>query len=364
MKVNDIIEVLEAAAPLNLQESYDNAGLIIGDRNSSLTGVLLCLDSTEDVLDEAIKRGCNMIIAHHPIVFSGIKKFNGSNYIERVIIKAIKNDIAIYASHTNLDKVYKNGVNAKFAEKLGLINTRILAPEKGHLYMLTHYVPTEHKATVLQKMYEAGAGEIGEYSNCSFSTSGEGTFLPLENAKPFTGERGELQNAKEEKVEVLVSSSKLKNVLLAMHQEHPYEEVAHFVIPIQNEHQNIGLGMVGELKEEMDVRDFLKLLKEKFNLQVIRHTKYTKEIKKVALCGGSGGFLFKEVKGCKADAYVTSDIKYHQFFDPESDFLLADIGHYESEKYTLEIFHKLITEKYPTFAVLFTDGNSNPVNYF
>ena len=364
MKVRDIIAVLEATAPLDLQESYDNAGLIVGDVNMALTGVLLCLDSIEEIIDEAIERGCNMVVAHHPIVFSGIKKITGSNYIERVIIKAIKNDIAIYASHTNLDKVYKNGVNETIAAKIGLKNTSILAPEKGHVFMLVAYVPVNHKEQVLTSMYSAGAGEIGEYSNCSFSSAGEGTFMPLQNANPFIGEEGVIQKEAEERVEVLVVSNKVKAVLAAMKDTHPYEEVAHYIIPVENAHQNIGLGMVGELAEELEVEVFLQRLKEQFNLPVIRHTNYAKKIKKVAVCGGSGSFLFNDVSRCNADAYVTADIKYHQFFDPEGKFLLADIGHYESEKFTLEIFHRLISEKFPTFAVLFTDRNSNPVNYF
>ena len=364
MKVQDIIEVLEANAPLNLQESYDNSGLIVGNRNTALKGVLLCIDSTEEIVNEAIEKGCNMIVAHHPIVFTGLKKINGSSYIERVVIKAIKHDIAIYASHTNLDKVYNNGVNSMISEKLGLVNTQILAPEKGHLFKLVTYVPQTHKKTVMEEMFSSGAGEIGDYSHCSFSAQGEGTFLPLGNAQPYIGEKGVLQKEIEEKVEVLVQSNKLNSVLKAMLDAHPYEEVAHYVIPVVNEHQNIGLGMIGELNEEMEVETFLSHLKSKFDLSQIRYTKYAKKIKKVAVCGGSGSFLFNEVSRCNADAYVTSDIKYHQFFDPEDRFLLADIGHYESEKFTMELFHRLISEKFPTFAVLFTDRSSNPVNYF
>lgn len=364
MKIKEIIKVLEEVAPLSYQESYDNAGLIVGSRDWVVKGVLLCLDSTEAILDEAIEKGCNLIVAHHPIVFSGLKKINGKNYIERTIIKAIKNDIAIYASHTNLDKVYHNGVNSKIAEKLNLQNTRILAPESGYLLNLQFYVPKSNKEEVLNAMYENGAGEIGNYSQCSFSMEGEGTFRPNENANPFRGSRGQLQREDEEKVEVLVAKEKLGRVLNAMVKNHPYEEIAYYIFPILNKNQEVGLGMVGELHEALKPLEFLELLKNTFNLSVIRHTNFNGMIKKVALCGGSGSSFFGDVIHSNADAYVTADVKYHQFFDPENDFLLADIGHYESEIFTLEIFHKIITENFSTFAVLFADKVTNPVNYF
>lgn len=364
MKIKEIIQLLEDTAPLSLQESYDNAGLIVGDSSWEAKGVLLCLDSTEEIVDEAIAKGCNLIVAHHPIVFTGLKKLNGKNYIERTIIKAVKQDIAIYACHTNIDKVFENGVNQKMAEKLGLKNTKILTPETGQLNQLSFYVPKESKSGVLTKMFEAGAGEIGNYTNCSFNIGGTGTFLPSKNANPSVGEIGKFQEDDETKVELLVEGAKLHKVLRAMKEHHPYEEVAHFILPVANAHQEIGFGMVGELESALEAGAFLELLKKTFNLKVVRHTNFNEKIKKVALCGGSGSFLFKDVMRCGADAYVTSDVKYHQFFDPDKHFLLADIGHYESEIFTLEIFHKLITEKFPTFAVLFTERNTNPVNYF
>lgn len=364
MKIKEVIRVLEEVAPLELQEGYDNAGLIVGDDSWDVNGVLLCLDSTEEIVQEAISKGCNLIVAHHPIVFSGIKKLNGKHYIERTVISAVKNDIAIYACHTNLDKVFADGVNEKFAEKLGLQNTRILKPENGLLNQLSFYVPEANKKEVLEKMYDAGAGHIGNYSHCSFSFTGQGTFKPEVGAKPTIGEEGIVHHGKEEKIELLVENSKLSRVLGAMKKAHPYEEVAHFVLPIKNKHPRVGFGLLGELAKPMNPKEFLKFVKESLGIEGIRYTDCSKTISKVAVCGGSGSFLFSEVKRAGADAYITSDVKYHQFFDPENEFLLADIGHYESEIYTLEIFHKLITEKFPTFAVLFTDRNTNPVKYF
>lgn len=364
MQIAEITNLFEQIAPLRLQESYDNSGLIVGNKTWEVKKILLSLDCTEAVVEEAIKEGANLIVCHHPIVFTGLKRFNGNTYVERTILKAIKNDVAIYACHTNLDKVLHRGVNQKFAKKLGLTNTRILVPEKNYLMKLTVYVPLEKEQELKDALFANGAGEIGNYSHCSFSHSGKGSFMPTGLAKPIIGEKNKLETVGESALSVLVEKHKLYGVLKAMKETHPYEEVAYDLIPLENTHQEIGFGLIGELEDSLSTNDFLSMVKKQFNLKVIKHTSFNKKIKTVAVCGGSGQFLMKDITSNNADAYITSDIKYHQFFDTEGDYLLADIGHYESEISTLEIFHEIITENFPTFAVLFTKTDTNPVNYF
>ncbi|MCB9032702.1 MAG: Nif3-like dinuclear metal center hexameric protein [Chitinophagales bacterium] len=363
MKIADIIDTIDAFAPKQYQESYDNAGLIVGDKSAECTGVLLCLDTIEAVIDEAIAKNCNLVVAHHPIVFSGIKQLNGKNYVERVVIKAIKNDIAIYACHTNLDNV-QLGVNHKIGEKLGLQNLKILAPKKSILKKLYTYIPTAQKENLLNALYQAGAGNIGNYSNCSFSTEGIGSFKANENANPTVGKINETHYENETKVEVLFPIHAERNILQALFKHHPYEEVAYEIITLDNMNQNIGSGMIGELNEAMAELDFLKLLKEKMQCQCIRHTKLlNRPIKTVAFCGGAGSFLLKNAIAAKADIFITGDFKYHEFFDADNQIVIADIGHYESEQYTTEIFYNLLTKKFRNFAVQISTINTNPINY-
>lgn len=363
MKIKEVITQLERLAPPQLQESYDNAGLIVGDSNSDLTKALICLDSTEEIIDEAIENGCNLVIAHHPIVFSGLKRFNGKNYIERTVIKAIKNDIAIYAIHTNLDNVY-NGVNHKIGEKLGLQNMRILSPKSKLLRKLVFYCPTEHAEEVRQKVFDAGAGEIGNYSFCSFSMLGTGTFMANENAKPFVGEANQLHAEQEERIEVVYPSYCQSEVVSALLNKHPYEEVAYDLYQIENTWNQIGSGMLGEFAEELTIEQFLKHLKNSLNAPMVRYTKpVSTKIKKVAVCGGSGSFLLNNAIRAKADVFVTADFKYHQFFDADSKIVIADIGHFESEQFTGELIQEYLQEKIPNFASYLTRIRTNPINY-
>ncbi len=363
MKIKNVIGYLEQIAPPSLQESYDNSGLLVGDADLDCTGIIVCLDSTEDIIEEAITKGCNLIVAHHPIVFSGLKRFTGKNYIEKTVIKAIKNDIAIYAIHTNLDNV-KHGVNGVWANALGLKNQRILAPKNGILKKLVVFVPESDTENVLQAMFEAGAGNIGNYAECSFSADGAGTFKPLENANPYVGEIGKRKVEEENKVEVLVESFKVGRVIAAMKKSHPYEEVAYDIIELENAHTEIGAGMIGELSESVDAIAWMQYLKEKMNCGVVRHTPLHKNsIRKVAICGGSGSFLLNHAINQGADIFVTSDFKYHQFFDAENKIIIADIGHYESEHLTIDYLVRVLKEKFTTFAVLLTKVNTNPINY-
>lgn len=363
MKVKEITDYLETIAPLAYQESYDNAGLICGDHSMEVTAALICLDSTEAVIDEAIKTGCNMVIAHHPIIFSGLKKINGKNYVERVIIKAIQNNIAIYAAHTNLDNVH-NGVNAKIAEKLGLINCKILAPQKGLFKRLITFAPKDKAEDIRKALFLAGAGTIGNYDECSFNSEGTGTFRAGENADPYVGEQGKQHQEKETKIETIYPAYLESKIISALIKAHPYEEVAYDLIPLTNLHERVGAGMIGELPSEVDEMSFLKQLKQVMKADGIRYTALRdKKIKKVAVCGGSGSFLLQNAMQKNADVFVTSDFKYHQFFDAENGIVIADIGHYESEQFTMELFYDLLKEKFNTFAIHLSKINTNPINY-
>ncbi len=363
VKVKDIARIIEDFAPLSLQESYDNAGLLIGNSQMEVTGVLITVDIVEAVIDEAIEKNCNMIVSHHPLIFSGLKKITGQNYIQQCVIKAIKNDIAIYAAHTNLDNVFY-GVNGYFADKLGLQNKQILVPKSGVLTKLITYVPKEKAESVKQAVFNAGAGVIGNYDCCSFNVEGKGTFRANENATPFVGEKNKLHTETETRVEVVLPKYLTSKVVAEMLKAHPYEEPAFDILPLNNEWSRVGAGMVGELSEKIEAIHFLENLKEKLNLSTIRYTgDITQKIKRVALCGGSGSDFLKYAMREKADIYISGDFKYHQFFDAENQIIIADIGHFESEAHTKEIFYELISKKIPTFAVRISDINTNPINY-
>lgn len=364
MTIQEIISEIESFAPTAYQEDYDNCGLITGNRSAEATGVLLSLDCIEEIVDEAIQNNCNLIIAHHPIVFSGLKKITGSNYIERTIIKAIKNDIAIYAAHTNMDNVI-NGVNYKIAEKLGLINVKILAPKNGLLKKLVTYVPQGHHTQVLNALFGAGCGHIGNYDSCSFNAEGTGTFRGNDQSQPFLGKPNELSKEPEIRIETIFESHTERQVLSALLGAHPYEEAAFDVYPLTNKLNQVGSGIIGELKEELKEEDFLNLVKNSLQSECLKYTKKTgKIVKKVALCGGSGRFLLKNAINSQADAYITADFKYHEFFDAEGKILLIDAGHYETEQFTPEIFSDIIRKKFPTFAIRLSKIKTNPVNYF
>ncbi len=363
MKIKDITNYLESLAPLSLQESYDNAGLIVGNPDQEVNGALVCLDSTEEVVDEAISKGVKLILAHHPIVFSGLKKFNGTNYIQRVVMKAIKHDIAIYAAHTNVDNI-SGGVNKIISRKLGLEQLQILAPKPESMYKLITFVPNSQAPDVMDAIFAAGAGQIGNYAECSFSSSGNGTYRPLSGASPFAGTVGTRHSEEETKVEVVVPAEVRQRVVAALVDAHPYEEVAYDLIALDNRNKQVGAGMIGRLTQEMNEISFLDHLKSALNAGCIRHTRLLdKPIRKVAVCGGSGSFLLPAAKRVGADIFVTSDYKYHQFFDADGDVIIADVGHFESEQYTGEWFADSLREKFPTFAVHFTGVNTNPINY-
>lgn len=362
-RIQDVISCLEQLAPPAYQESYDNAMLICGDRNAALQGILCTLDCTEDVVEEAISLDANLIVAHHPIVFKGLKSLTGKNYVERTVIKALKNDIAIYAIHTNLDHVSK-GVNKRICDRLGLTQTKILQPKKQILNKLVFFVPLEDKDKVLDAVYEAGAGQIGEYKNCSFQVEGMGTYTPSENANPHIGQRGIPQYEKEVRAEVILPSYLSARIISAMKKAHPYEEVAYYLSVLENENQDVGAGMIGVVETPMDGLDFLDYLKEKMKLNTLKHTALTKnKVRKVAVCGGAGIFLLSDAKRSGADVFVTSDIKYHEFFDAEGQIILCDIGHYESEIFTKELLGEHLSQNFPNIALYLTKVVTNPTSY-
>ncbi len=365
VKIGSITDVIEEVAPVSLQEDYDNSGLLIGNKNDEVEKALLCLDVTEDVIEEAILNKCDIIICHHPIIFKGLKRLNGDNFVERTVIKAIKHNIAIYACHTNLDNVLNQGVNEKFAEKLKLKHGRILATMNGQLVSLVLYIPNSHFETVQNALFRAGAGKIGNYSECGFSHEGLGTFKPLDGSMPYIGEQGKRTAEIEKRLEVILPKYKLGEVLSAMNDSHPYEEIAYQINEIKNSQQDIGAGLIGYLNEEMSIETFTKHVKSNLEINTFKGTKTSKKtIHKVAICGGAGSFLINKAKANGADAYITSDVKYHEFFDAEGDLFICDVGHYESEKYTIEIFRDILSKKFPNFATIFANTNTNPIQYY
>lgn len=364
MKISELISQLETLAPPPLQESYDNSGLIVGNAEDEVKSAVICLDSTEQVVEEAIELGANLIIAHHPILFSGIKQLNGKNYIERTIIKAIKHDIAIYAIHTNLDNMFV-GVNHKIASKLSLEKLKILQPKKEVLRKLVFFCPTNKSNQIREALFSIGAGVVGNYDSCSFSVSGNGTFRANDKANPYVGKSGELHTEKEKRVEIIFPNFLEKPLIKKLIEMHPYDEVAYDLFRLENNWNEVGAGLIGELSEEINLDEFLAIVKTKFNANGIRYTKATKnKVKRIAVCGGSGSFLLNKAISQKADVLLTADFKYHQFFDAEDKISIVDIGHYESEQFTMELLQEYLKEKIPNFASYLTTIYTNPINYF
>ncbi|WP_438976930.1 Nif3-like dinuclear metal center hexameric protein [Polaribacter sp.] len=363
MKIKDVTNYIEELAPLAYAEDFDNVGLLVGNYQTKVKGVLVTLDTLEETVDEAIAKNCNLIISFHPIIFSGLKKLNGNSYVEKAVLKAIKNDIAIYATHTALDNSNK-GVSAKICEVLGLQNTKVLIPKKGIVKKLTTYIPKDYLEKVRQALFEAKAGNIGNYDHCSFTNIGEGTFKGNENSNPVLGKKGELQ--KEEEIQLTITFE-LKNeavILEALFENHPYEEVAYEITTTENVHQNIGMGMIGELEKPLEEKDFLVYLKKTMQTDCVRYSNLLhKKIHRVAVLGGSGSFAISNAIKEKADAYVSADFKYHDFFKAENKILLADIGHYESEQFTKRLLVDYLTKKFSNFAIVLSEKSTNPIYY-
>lgn len=363
MRIKDITDYLEQLAPLAYQESYDNCGLLVGNSMTDVSQILLTLDVTEAVIDEAIRTDSRLIIAHHPLIFKGLKSLTGKHWTERCVIKAIRNDIAIYAIHTNLDHV-NIGVNRRIADRLGLQNPVILAPKKDTLSQLVTFVPSENVANVLNALYTAGAGAVGNYDHCSFQTEGQGSFRPGENTHPHIGQQYQDETVAERRIEVLLPTHLSGKVLQALRASHPYEEVAYYLTPLSNTHQETGSGMIGTLSEPMEAAQFLHFLKATMQTECIRHTALCKEtIQKVAVCGGSGSFLLRQAIQAGADVLITGDFKYHEFFEADNQIIIADIGHYESEQFTKHLLYDILSKKFANIALRLTEEQTNPIKY-
>ncbi len=364
MKIKEITAILEEMAPLAYAEDFDNVGLLVGNNEAEATGILVCHDALEAVIDEAIAKNCNLVVCFHPIVFSGLKKITGKNYVERVVVKAIKNDIAIYAVHTALDN-HQNGVNKIFCEALGLVDAKILVPKQNFIHKLVTYTVAENAEKVRNALFDAGAGNIGNYENCSYNSQGIGTYMGNENSNPEIGERFEFVESNEIKIEVTFEKHLEPKILKALFSNHIYEEVAYEIYALQNAHQNIGLGMIAELETARSERDFLQMVKDKMQAESIRHSQFLgKNIRKIAVLGGSGSFAIKHAIAAGADAFLTADLKYHDFYQAENRMLLCDIGHFESERYTKNYIADFLKKKITNFAIILSEENTNPVKYF
>ncbi|MEX0274703.1 MAG: Nif3-like dinuclear metal center hexameric protein [Flavobacteriaceae bacterium] len=363
MTIQQVTDILEELAPLANAEDFDNVGLLVGNPNTEVTGILVTLDTLENVVDEAIGKGCNLIVSFHPIIFKGLKKITEADYVERTVAKTISNKIGIYSMHTALDNSPK-GVNAKICEVLGIVNARILIPKKNVIKKLVTFVPKNKADALRNALFSAGAGTIGNYSHCSFSMDGRGSFNPNENANPSVGVIGKTHFEEETQIGVTYTKADEAKILKALFTSHPYEEVAYEISTLENQHQNLGMGMIGELPSPMKELDFLSFVKKKMNAQGIRHSALLgRKIHKVAVLGGSGSFAIPAAKAQKADILITADIKYHQFLQAEGKLIIADIGHYETEQYTKNLIADYLTEKIPNFAIRLSESITNPIKY-
>ena len=364
MTVKEVVSEIEKKIALKQAEDFDNVGLLCGNPQREVTGILVCHDALENVIDEAIEKKLNLVVTFHPIIFSGLKSITGKNYVERAVLKAIENKIAIYALHTAFDNDYF-GVNFRICEELDLQNQKILMPKSQNLKKLEVYVPGEYAEVIKNALFEAGAGNVGFYDECSFAVQGKGTFRPIEGSNPFSGTRNIREDADEQMVSVIFEHFKQHQIITAMKDAHPYEEVAYQIITLENQNQYSGLGRFGNLKTEIDELDFLKLVKEKFDLKIIRHSPLlNKKIKRVGVLGGSGASGIKAALSQNCDVYLTGDVKYHEFFQNEGKMLICDIGHFESEQFVTQQLIEILSEIFPKFAVSKSVENTNPVNYF
>lgn len=363
MTIKEVTNYLEELAPLAYAEDFDNVGLLVGNSKTEVTGILVSLDTLEITIDEAIEKKCNLIVSFHPIVFKGLKKFNGSSYVERVVIRAIQNNIAIYAMHTALDNSFQ-GVSAKMCEIIGLKNNKVLVPQSGNIKKLTTYVPLKNAESLRLALFNVGAGNIGNYDQCSFNVDGVGTYRGNEASNPTIGKKGVLHSEQETKISVIFEKHLENKIRKVLFEQHPYEEVAYEIISLDNLNQNVGMGMLGEFENPLDTMDFLQRIKKSFHLKTLRHSALNKKkIQRVAVLGGSGSFAIGAAKNANADIYLTADLKYHDFYQAENELILVDIGHYESEQFTKNLLVDYLTKKITNFAIILSENSTNPINY-
>ncbi len=365
MQIKTLLQILDNWAPFSYQEDYDNSGLLIGSKDAEVTGVLVSLDLTPQIVEEAVSLGANTIISHHPILFRGLKRItDADDIVQQCVVDCIKKDINVISLHTNLDNVH-NGVNAKIAEILEVKNNRILAPKSHTMSKLSYFVPKKNHEAVKQALYHAGAGTQGNYAECSFSTEGTGTFTPLEGSNPYLGKLGQPTSTPELKVEMVFESQLQSQLVSTLQEVHPYETVAYDVLPLYNTNPQVGSGMIGELETPLPFADFMERIKERFHMPYLRHTAVVQDpIQKIAFCGGAGSFLIPVAKAHGADVYLTGDMKYHDFFTSDNKITLVDMGHYEMEQYTSQLIVDYMSQKNLTFAVHLTQNHTNPIKYF
>ena len=365
MTVGDLCGWLEQRAPLRFQEDYDNSGLLVGQRSWTVTGVLCCLDADEAVVHEAVARGCNVVLSHHPIVFKGLKRLTGATAVERTVALALKHNVALYAGHTNWDSI-QGGVSFSLAQRLGLVAPRIMMPRGGELLNLVVYVPAEHASPVAEAAFGAGAGRIGAYDECHFSGSGTGTFRPLDGAQPFVGQIGVREVADEHRLEFVLPKHRKSAVQQAVWAAHPYEEVAHSWISLDNSWSEVGYGAVGNLPEPIRLGDFLAVCAAQLGAESVRYSTSSLDriVQRIAVCGGSGAEFAGAAAAAGADAYVTGDLKYHGFQDPPGGLVLVDVGHGESERPFIDDWAELIRSEFVTFAVLISETDNRPVRTY
>ncbi len=363
MIVKEVTDLLEELAPLSYAEDFDNVGLLVGDMNTQVSGILVALDTLENVIDEAIAHGCNIIVSFHPIIFKGLQKITGKTYVERVVMKAIRNDIAIYSMHTALDNA-KKGVNAKICEVLEIENPAVLIRQQKSIRKLTTYAPKSDADALKMALFKAGAGNIGNYTHCSFINEGTGSFQANADANPTKGQIGKIHFEEETQIHVTYQKGAEGKIMNALFKNHPYDEVAYEIYSLENTYQHIGMGMIGSLKNAMEETAFLQHVKKKMHASCVRHSKLLgKPVKKIAVLGGSGAFAISAAKAAGADVFVTADVKYHQFYEAEDDLVIADIGHYETEQFTKNLLVDYLTKKIPNFAIRLSESKTNPIKY-
>ena len=356
MKIKEVIQFLEQKFPLHWQEDFDNCGVQCGDKERELTGIVVCFDMSEAVIDEALAQGSNMVISHHPIIYKhGLKKIEPTNRVGKIIYKALENKILLYSMHTNIDSG-KAGGNVLFAKKLELQNLSVLVPKENQFCKLVVFVPAENSALLKEAMFKIGCGNIGNYSHCSYSCEGIGSFKPLTGVNPHIGKHNRLERVDEERIEMIFPKNIKRQVIETLYGHHPYEEPAFDIITLENQNREVGLGRIGLLPTSMLAKDFILYIKEKLNLDFVKFSgNRDAEIKKVAVCGGGGASFISEALTAGVNAYITGDLKYHDFFIPENKMLLIDIGHFEGEHFIREIITSLLQENFNTFATHFTE---------
>lgn len=364
MTIKEVTQFLESRFPLYLQEDFDNCGVQCGNVNNEISGAMVCFEMTEKIIDEAISKNCNLVISHHPLILKrGITKIVPSDRVGAMICKALANNMVLYSMHTNIDSG-EGGGNDVFAEKLGLSDVKVMAPVKGLYRKLVVNVPAEHSEKLKEALFKIGCGQQGNYQKCSYSTLGKGQFEPNGEAKPFIGTQNNLEKVEEERIEMIYPAYLQHAVIQAIYENHPYEEPAFDLFSLENTERKVGLGRIGELPEEMDCKEFFSYLKEKLNLEHLRYCgDEGKKIRRVAVCGGGGAGFIDTAIALNADAYVSGDFKYHDFFKSHSGTVLVDIGHYEGECFIKNIIFNLLKEKFTTFAVLSSEFENLNVKY-